>query len=283
MIKKYISRTIPFLIIIVTTAIIIKMYGLSTYKMIISIMTLIISILIIFMFFLKCFNWYTSYMIFNKKTFISKFDKPRVFMFSILTPLLILTFYILNYYQSSNIFSYKWKEVNLWFDIVFCIIVSSLFYILCILSVFTLSKKFEKLYLSKVVKNLEIIYDTYASYYSIKQLNDIFDGLVEHNFLIYEDFDKQNFDKEKFTDLIISGKFPDHPFLNLKMDNLQTFVLHEEFEKGFREFDLNSFWRIFRNKNKDTTVKSIIEGHRKCIKNNIKQRNKIELIFKKIR
>ncbi len=281
--NQYSLQLIPLLFIIVITTLIIKIYDLSTYRMIISILTLVASIIIIFMFFLKCFYWYTSYMIFNKNTFVSKVDKPRVFMFSIITPLLILTFYILNYYQSSNIFGYKWKEVNLWFDIVFCITFSSLFYILCILSVFTLSKKFEKLYLPKVVKNLEIVYDTYTSYYSIKQLNDIFDGLVEHNFLIYEDFDKQNFDKEKFIDLIISGKFPDHPFLFLKMDNLQTFVLHEEFGKGFREFDLNSFWRIFRNKNKDTTVKIIIEGHRKCVKENIKQRNKIELIFKKIR
>ncbi|MDM1048022.1 hypothetical protein HX018_07215 [Sphingobacterium hotanense] len=204
-------------------------------------------------------------------------------MFSILTPLLILTFYILNYYQSSNIFSYKWAEVNLWFDIVFCITFSSLFYTLCILSVFTLSKKFEKFYLPKVVKNLEIIYETYTSYYSLKQLNDIFDGLLEHNFLIFEDFDKQNIDKEKFIDLIISGKFPENPFLKLKMNNHQTFVLHEEFEKGFREFDLNSFWKFFRNKNDKASVDSIVESYRKCVKENIKQRNKIELIFKKIR
>ena len=281
--KKYRLQLIPLLFIIVITILIIKIYDLSTYRMIISILTLIASIIIIFMFFLKCFHWYTSYMIFNKNTFVPKVDKPRVFMFSIITPLLILTFYMLNYYQSSNIFGYKWKEVNLWFGIVFCITFSSLFYILCILSVFTLSKKFEKLYLPKVVKNLEIIYDTYTSYYSIKQLNDIFDGLLEHNFLIYEDFDTQNFDKENFIDLIISGKFPDYPFLFLKMDNLQTFVLHEEFEKGFREFDLNSFWKFFRNKNDKATVDSIVESYRKCVKENIKQRNKIELIFKKIR
>lgn len=143
-----------------------------------------------------------------------------------------------------------------------------------------MGKRFEKVYLPKVIKSVETIYEPYISFYLPNQLEDIFEGLLEHNFLKYDDFNEQNKHKELFINLIVSRKFPDYPFLYLNMDNLQTFVLHGLFEKGFKEFDLNDFWKFFRNKNKKATVETIVESHRKCIPENIKQRNKIELIFR---
>jgi hypothetical protein len=219
-------------------------------------------------------------MVLDKNKFISKVDRPRIFMISILLPLMMLVVYGMNNYQINNTFSGEWFKFNYWFDILFCIVFTFFFYTLCILFSFTLGKRFEKVYLPKVIKSVETIYEPYISFYLPNQLEDIFEGLLEHNFLKYDDFNEQNKHKELFINLIVSRKFPEYPFLYLNMDNLQTFVLHGLFEKGFKEFDLNDFWKFFRNKNKKATVETIVESHRKCIPENIKQRNKIELIFR---
>ena len=268
------------IIIILSAFFAIRGFGLTNYLKVVVPILLILTIILTMVFMMKCLKWYTSYMMFSRKLFNIKVDRPRVYLNSLILPMLGIIIFILNYFQGFKIFDDK--IINICIEVVYASTLITFYITLTMILYYVNSDKFESVYLPKVLNALEKYSEHYTTYYSPEQLNKIFDGLVEHSFLNYDSLDQKKEHKEKFTTLMISRKLPDYPFLKLTMDNLQTYVLYEMLSKEMKHFELNHMLNFFTNKNKKPTPESIMESYRKCVPNNIKERNKIELIFMKL-
>lgn len=229
------------------------------------------------LFFRKCFRWYASYMMTYKSTFQAKVDRPRIFIFSIFLPTLFIIFYSFNYFNSNVALTERID--NSIFDIFLCVILISLFAIIFLLLLKTLSRSFERLYLSKVQKLVRNYTSDFTSYASVEKMRQIFDGLTRYDFLWFEDLNEQSEIRNRFVEIFTTGNFPSEPLFQLKMDNLQTYVLFEYLAKETKDLSLTGFMKIVKNKNAKATVDSITESYRKCVPENIKNRNLIELIF----
>lgn len=110
---------IPFIIITIINIMIIKFYDISKLIMVVSVIMFTITAIFLIIILFSFFRWYSYYMVLDKNKFISKVDRPRIFMISILLPLMMLVVYGMNNYQINNTFSGEWFKFNYWFDILF--------------------------------------------------------------------------------------------------------------------------------------------------------------------
>lgn len=252
-------------------------YSLNSYLAVVVPILKILLCLISILFLRKCFVWYASYMLNGKSNFQAVVDRPRVFIFSMLIPVLLAILLALKPFNDADI-SDGMSIIPNHFYALFLI---SLFLIVLFLLFKTLNKSFESLYLPKVQKIARSYTSDFTSYASIDKLHSIFDGLINYDFLSYEDLNEQNEMRNRFVEVFISGNFPSEPLLQLKMDNLQTYVLFENLAKETKDLSLTGLLKILKNKNAKPTAETITESYRKCVPENIKNRNLIEFIFAK--
>ncbi|PWS30027.1 hypothetical protein DF947_18835 [Pedobacter paludis] len=67
----------------------------DNYLQIILFCMLLILACLICIFLKKCFYWYTSFMMNNRNKFVVKVDRPRVYIFSLLFPILLIDYFML--------------------------------------------------------------------------------------------------------------------------------------------------------------------------------------------
>lgn len=257
----------------------ISFYSLDAFRVAAMPILTILFIIITTMFLRKCFIWYASYMMTGKSNFQAKVDRPRVFLFSMLLPLLLIILFAINGFKGLP-FRIN-GEINVVLDTLFFFSIVSLFAVAVLLLFKTLSKSFERLYLPKVQKIVRSYTTDFTSYASVDKLQRIFNGLINYDFLWYEDLNEQNDMRDQFVEIFITGNIPPEPSFQLKMDNLQTYILFENLAKETKDLSLTRFMKIVKNKNSKATADSITESYRKCVPENIKNRNLIEMIFSK--
>lgn len=210
---------------------------------------------ILALFFLrKCMYWYTAYMLGGEETFNKKVDRPRVYLFSILFPILIFVYYNINHVPS--IFWTENPEIYIQAisALYFCILLS-LSATIVILLFFALSQKFEKLYLHKFQEAVSTILPQRKINPSRAEL--IFNGLIRQGFLAYDDLDEQVEKKNDFVDIFVNGNIPENPAFKLKMDNIQSYHFYKKLKSEFGTFKLKDGPRIFENRNGSPSYKSI--------------------------
>ena len=96
-----------------------------------------------------------------------------------------------------------------------------------------------KIDLEKVV--LEKTFDILKENNLIKNINDL-DAIPN---------------KEKFVDILISGKLPEEKVFKLELDNIQTKYLYEKIKINSKSLTLGKFLKIFGNKNENAKSKTI--------------------------
>lgn len=229
------------------------------------------------MFLQKCFSWYAFYMLMGKNTFQPKVDRPRVFLHTLLLPLSLLIIWILNNFERS--WSSKGSQNNVILEFVLPFVLISLLLVIMFLLFKTWGKSFESLYLPTVQKIVRSYTADFKCYASVDKLQKVYDGLINYDFLWFDDLNEQNEIRKRFVETFVTGNFPSEPLFQLKMDNLQTHVLFENLEKDTKGLSLDGFMKIVKNKNPKASAESIVESYRKCISENIKNRNLIEMIF----
>src|SRR5690606_5428555 len=96
-------------------------------------------------------------------------------------------------------------------------------------------------------------------------LETTFDILKENDLIKnINDFDAIP-DKEKFIDILISGKLPEERIFKLELDNIQTKFIYEKIKLNSKLFTLEKFLMIFGNKNPKATPNSITTSSNKSI------------------
>lgn len=253
-------------------------YSFDTFFMVVKPIMMMLLLAITFLFFRKCFKWYASYMMTDKSTFHAKVDRPRIFIFSIFLPILFIIFYSITSLKSNE--AQTEGSANLIFYILSCAILISLFAIVFMLLVKTLSKSFEKLYLQKVQKVVKESIGDFKTKLLPTNLSIIFDRLLEYDFLSYEDLEEQKKMKEKFIDIFSSGIYPNEPFLKLNMDNIQTHVLYQKFKGVGISITLTGMTKIFMNENGKVTAKSISNSYNQRSVDKAKDESQIIELFK---
>lgn len=254
-------------------------YSLNSYLVAVMPILAILLIVISIMFLRRCFIWYATYMMTGKNIFQPKVDRPRVFIFSIFLPVLLLILITLNTFKG---FSFDTDEgMNIILNTFFIFLMISLFLVVLLLLFKTLMKSFESLYLPNIQQIVRSYTTSFTSYARAEELRNVFDGLIKYDFLWYEDLNEQNEMRNRFVEIFVTGNFPAEPLFQLKMDNLQTYVLFENLEKDTKDLSLNGFMKIVKNRNSKASADTITESYRKCVPENIKNRNLIELIFVK--
>lgn len=226
----------------------------------------------------KCLYWYTTFMINDIKTFKPKVDKPRVFMFSIFLPTMGIVFYLFKNYNGFS-WNNRFIHLNKLFDLLYLSSVSALFATFSILLFFTLTQKFELVFLPKLKEKVRKLNRDFKSDMKHERVALIFDRLIKLGFMEYEDYKEQIESKDTFVRIFVQGKLPEQVCFTLAMDNIQTYCFYKLLNKEIEGFELNHLLQIFGNKNRKASAKSIIETIRKAQTNEAKDKNKIELIF----
>src|SRR5690606_30727978 len=202
----------------------------------------------------KCLYWYTTYMLGGESTFKKKVDRPRVYLFSILFPILIFVYYNINHVPSMFLVENPRIYVQAISALYFCILLSLSATIVTLL-IFALSEKFEALYLHKFQEAVSNILPQRKINPSRAEV--IFNGLVRQGFLEYEDFNEQVEKRSDFVDIFVNGTIPENPAFKLKMDNIQSYHFYKKLKSEFRTFKLKDGPRIFENRNGSPSYKSI--------------------------
>lgn len=156
---------------------------------------------------LRYWKWYASYMFDEKMVgFRKKVEKPRLFFYSIFWPIMSLSIYVI---LTTNPTGTLWKDVLLFAPFVFLYIVGVLFLDL------TWKPKFESRYIPLVKKNLKQRQQKFKSNYTLSQVAQIFDGMVDNGFLEYMDLEKQKNHREQFVEIFSKGIVPSAPIFDL--------------------------------------------------------------------
>ncbi len=229
----------------------------------ISVALFVILAFITLMFLKMCFSWYTSYMMNNRSTFVVKTDRPRVYIFSLIFPTL---FAILYFFPKIEV-----KPANVIFRSAFDFlgaltvpILLSFFVLFSFLLWLTLNKSFEKFWLPKFKSTIDKFNREFSSDFSIEQAKMIFEGLVENEFLEYISLGEEHLKRDKFIEIFAQAILPPTTVFNLKMDNIQTYLLYQKLSTRLSNFSLDIFLQIFNNKNLKASPKTILESVRKA-------------------
>lgn len=235
----------------------------------------------------KGFYWYATFMMEGRKAFNKHVDRPRVFLFSILFPALILIYLALKtvspYFLTADTSVTAQTLTVLYFSVII-----ALFSVFAMLLFFTLSKKFEQVFLPGVKKAFQRFDPGFKSTLNSDTVEQIFDRMVKCGFLSYEDLNEQNEKKKLFVEIFVTGKLPEEQFFFLHLTNRQIMIFYNHFSDKLEEFDLHHLVRIFENKNRKLSVDSIKESYRSFEKKQkengiskvrVKDHGKIEWLF----
>ncbi|CDS93837.1 membrane hypothetical protein [Sphingobacterium sp. PM2-P1-29] len=263
-------------------------FSFDTFFMVVKPTMMILLLAITFLFFRKCFKWYASYMMTDKSTFQAKVDRPRIFIFSIFLPALLIVFYSIDSLKSNE--AQTEGSANSIYAIFLCVVLISLFAIIFLLLIKTLSKSFERLYLTKVQKIVKNSIRDFKTNISVDDATTIFNKLVQNGYLVYEDFDNQKEQSEAFVNIFVAGILPSEPKYSLQMKNSQINVLFDCFQNITKELDWHNFKRIFTRKdeeiNLDSLYSAVSRDKAKALKSKEKyyatDQNIIEFIFSNV-
>lgn len=182
----------------------------------------------------------------NKINLDKRIQKPRIIyyvIFSLLSIILFLCFYF---------FRYEYSELN--FSSIFIAFSLCMYFLY-----FTWSNDFEQKYTSSfkevILKEENRVYK--LTNYNKDQLKVLYINLIENNFIELID-DSLDFRAEDlFAEILFEKKAPENPVFKLNFDNVQTKYFWDLLKKNNMSFTLDEFLKIFCNKNKNATRKTI--------------------------
>lgn len=215
---------------------------------------LIKSVILIY-FISRIFRLYVKNFIFymfnsRNKSYDKMVEKPRLAVHITFLPLILLSILLFTDSYSKINESYNtefFKQVLL----LFLFLISSRILIL------SWSESFKTKIIPEIENKLDEINYDFKIDLSKVVLEKTFDILKENNLIKnINDLDAIP-NKEKFIDILISGKLPEEKVFKLELDNIQTKYIHEKIQKKSKSFTLNKFLAIFGNKNINVTAKSI--------------------------
>lgn len=225
----------------------------------------------------KCFYWYTSYMLGGEETFNKEVDRPRVYLFSVLFPILVFAYYNVNHVPSMFLVESPKIHVQAISAMYFGILLS-LSVTIATLLFFALSRRFETLYLHRFQEAVSNILPQRRINPSRAEL--IFDGLIGQGFLEYDDLNEQVEKRKDFVDIFVNRNIPENPAFKLKMDNIQSYHFYKKLKSEFQTFKLKDGPRIFENKNGSPSYKSISTSANSAL-SDPKDYTLIEAVFSK--
>lgn len=254
----------------------INYYGSQTgYFMVSAVMVLITSFLLLKEFKVTI-NYFVAYM-FNLRTdfFNKKIERPRLFVYLIFGTLSVL--FIVLYYNLNKTFLLNRYFISTLFLVIF---IGCNFYLF-----FTWHPDFEKSFITKVQKNILAKNNRlYELKWHKKELKFIYQNLVDHNLIELINEEINEIDYKHFANIIYTGKVPDEPSFNLKMNQVDTKYFKDVLASGDRNFTFDIFLKIFKNKNRTPNPRSLSSAYKRAENEGIKppHKNEIDSAFNKL-
>ena len=109
----------------------------------------------------------------------------------------------------------------------------------------TWCKIFENRFIPLIKQKINRSQSDFKSKISIEEATNLFRGLVDNGFLLFENLENQIIMQKKFVDIFTSYILPDKPMFSLEMKNDLISVLIECFEKKDKRFSGEMFIQIF--------------------------------------
>ena len=192
------------------------------------------------------------YFMFNSrnKSYDKMVERPRLVVHITLLPIIL---------SSILFFADSYSKINESYNAQFFkqVILLLLFLISLRVLILSWSENFKTKIIPEIETKLDEINYDFKIDLSKVVLEKTFDILKENN-LIKNINDLEAIpDKEKFIDILVSGKLPKERLFKLELDNIQTKYIHEKIQMNSKSFTLNKFLGIFGNKNISVTAKSI--------------------------
>lgn len=177
-------------------------------------------------------------------------ERPRLAVHITLLPIILssILFFTDSYSKLNENYNTEFfKQVIL----IFLFLISSRILIL------SWSESFKSKIIPKIENKLDEINYDFKIDLSKVVLEKTFDILKENNLIKnINDLDAIP-NKEKFVDILISGKLPEEKVFKLELDNIQTKYLYEKIKINSKSLTLGKFLKIFGNKNENAKSKTI--------------------------
>ena len=124
---------------------------------------------------------------------------------------------------------------------------------------FTWDDRFYETFVEKVQKRILLReHKSYELNWNDRQsLELIYTKLYDNDFIGLIHSKEGLIDKTLFSEILVSGKTPEKPVFKLNMDNIQTKHFYDLISKNSKNFTLDEFLKIFKNKNEKATRNSI--------------------------
>jgi len=249
------------LITIITNLIGVVYLGTNQYVSILKIILLIICIFCVFKISVVCFKWYMEYALNLKTTFDSKVDKPRVFFISLFVPLMIFSLYLISIYKESTSFHGDFSTINIIMDVSYISIFLLLFMVTGYLMFYLFKPSFAELYLPKIKSKASNFLSKRKDLISYKQAEFLFDNMIKHGFIIYEDLSNQTEMKSKFIEVLQKGLVLESPLFDLKMTNIQTKLFQDQLKSINKKYTLRFVLSVFTIKGRIAIPKNVSSSY----------------------
>lgn len=235
--------------------------GTNHFVSILKIILLIICIFCVYKISVICFKWYMEYALNLKTTFDSKVDKPRIFFISLFLPLMIISLSLISIYKESTIFNGVYFIGNIILDVSYISIFLLLFIITGYLMFYLFKPSFSNLYLQKIRNKASNFLSKRKDLISYKQAENLFDNLIKHGFIIYEDLSKQAEMKLKFIEVLQNGLVLDSQLFDLKMTNIQTKLFQDQLKSINKKYTLRFVLSVFTIKGRIAIPKNVSSSY----------------------
>ena len=231
------------------------------YQITITIQLLLLSVLIIRILILYS-NCYIYYMLNDTYRGYSKnSEKPRLLFYSLFFPISIIFFILIKNFGESN--QSLTGNTNVFNTITFpnsiplTILLFS--FIISVLAMFTTwTKKFENSLIPAIKSHLKNNNpQDFENRYTEIELENIFDKLIENDYINIINEDENILDKDLFVKILSEGILPETPLFKLNMNNIVTHVFFTLFIEKTNKMSLEKFLKIFINTNKKHSAGSI--------------------------
>lgn len=191
-----------------------------------------------------------AYMFNLKIDFFNKYiERPRIFIYLIFGTIMIISTY--NYITlsfSSDIF----KNIYL-----------TIYLILYVISFFLIDLSWKNEFISKFIPYVQkiVLNANNKSFelnsYTEENLRKIYNNLLNFDFIELIDDSHDTFEDKLFADILLNGKIPENVIFKLNFDNVQTKYFWDLLKQNNMSFTLDDFLKIFCNKNRKATRKTI--------------------------
>lgn len=192
------------------------------------------------------------YFMFNSrnKSYDKMVERPRLAVHITFLPIIL---------SSILLFADSYSKINESYNTEFFkqVLLLFLFLISSRILILSWSESFKTKIIPEIETKLEVINYDFKINLSKAVLEKTFDILKENDLIKnINDFDAIP-DKEKFIDILISGKLPQERIFKLELDNIQTKYLYEKIKVNSKSLTLGKFLMIFGNKNENVKSRTI--------------------------